>query len=63
MPKAEEDIRIPGKASPPQQLEREIIEIDSRLKSDGPELDKRAIEFLKSRLSFLREKLEELNKN
>jgi hypothetical protein len=63
MPKAEEDIRVPGKASPPQQLQREILEIESKLKSESPELGKRAIEFLESRLSFLREKLEELNKN
>ncbi len=58
MPKAEEDIRTFGKASTPQELQREIFEIESKLKSESPELDKRAIEFLKSRLSFLMEKLE-----
>ena len=63
MPKAEEDIRILGKASTPQQLQREIFEIESKLKSESPELDKRTIELLKSRLSYLNEKSEELNEN
>jgi hypothetical protein len=62
MPKAEEGIRIFGEDSAPQ-LQREIFEIESKLKSDGPELHKRAIELLKSRLYYLGEKLEELNKN
>lgn len=56
MPKAEEGTSIFGKASTPQQLQREILEIESKLKGDGPELDKRTIELLKSRLSFLKEK-------
>jgi hypothetical protein len=61
MPKAEEGIRIFAEDSA-SQLQREILEIESRLKGHGPEFDKRAIELLKSRLSFLKEKLEHLNK-
>ena len=61
MPKAEEEIRTPGKDST-SQFQREILEIETKLKSDGPELDKRTVELLKSRLSFVREKLEDLNK-
>jgi hypothetical protein len=62
MPKAAEEIRTFGEDSM-SQLQREILEIESKLKGDAPELHKRAIEFLRSRLSFLREKLEQFNKN
>ena len=61
MRKAEEEIRAFDKFSIPR-LKREISEIESRLKTDGSELDKRAVKLLNSRLFFLKEQLEHFGK-
>jgi len=41
-------------------LEREIAEIESKLEAEGSVLDERTVKLLKSRLSFLKEELENL---
>ncbi len=47
--------RIPG-------LKKEIAEIETELRQKGSVLNERLVEFLNSRLSFLKDKLELLEK-
>ena len=62
MSKTEEQIEIFDKNNMPR-LEREIAEIESKLKTVASELDERTIKLLNSRLSFLKEELEYLERN
>ena len=61
MRKAEVETRAFDKTNIPR-LKREISEIESKLKTDGSELDKRTVKLLNSRLFFLKEQLEYLGK-